>query len=130
MQNQKGFETASYNTGNMIISQYFLNGYCVRATYIKAIKPGMNNKILMDELKQIVIAETSGGKWKTVKKPNDSSLLMFDATYAKFIHTNGTTMEVQQSKKVVDFISPRYRAHLEKLAKQKEAERKRNISKF
>lgn len=125
-----GIEKATYNTGNMLISQYYLNGYCVRATYNKAYKSGTKYEILMDELKEIVKAETHGGKWKTIKKPNDSSLLMFDQKYAKFVHTNGTTMEMLRNKRRVDFVSPKYNRHLEIIAKKKEAERKRNISKF
>lgn len=130
IKNANGFETGSYNTGSFSICNYYLDGYCVRCTYTKLFIADTSQNILMDEMKEIVTAETKRGEWKPIKKPNDTGLLYFDPTYAKFQHSNGTIMTVNRRKTQVDFVTPLYNKQLEKVAYQKEKDRLKNLSKF
>lgn len=112
MKDKYGFKYATYSTPGFSIKQYYLNDVCVKSTYYKKNIPGGSREFLMPEIQKIAEIETYG-KWNVVLSPGspesaDSSL------YAAFKNDEGTTLEINGTKRMITVETQAYRDVVEK----------------
>ena len=128
MKTTDGIEYIKYKAGGFVITQYYLEGYCERATYVKIYVPGMESELLVDELKKILVAEKRFGKWELQNKAIGNGLFKIGTTKIK--HTNGTVLEIKTGNKIVELTTPRFYSYKEAVLRKKEADRKENLGEF